>query len=296
VDWANWQQPWFLREPDPNLRWGDWVKAAPATRRLVITQSLVPNGLPSNWRAQGSSGAYDKYIRALATNLVKAGLGNSTIRLGHEANGDWYFGNIGNTQQDFTYWRQYWNRFVRVTHNVPGANFTFDLSVAPGWRRIPFMSYYPGDDVVDVIGADQYDASPVPLNPAPTSADDRVAKLLAIPYGFNDVAAFAAAHGKPISIPEWGLMTAGSNNGTGVGDNPAYVDAIAAIVRTRTVAYQSVFNKKGGTSANMAMDDNPLSWAAYRRHFGATGDSLGTSLATKPARPRLPAKANRPRA
>ena len=41
--------------------------------------------------------------------------------------------------------------------SVPGANFTFDWCVNAGYRAINLNAYYPGDDVVDVVGVVAHD-------------------------------------------------------------------------------------------------------------------------------------------
>jgi hypothetical protein len=78
-------------------------------------------------------------------------------------------------------------------------------------------------------------------------------------YGLQAHEAFAAAHGKPISFPEWGLFD--------YGDDPAYVQAMHAWFSTHDVAYQSItdYCPHGvwGCSAN------PQSSRVYRQLFGA---------------------------
>ncbi len=46
--------------------------------------------------------------------------------------------------------------------SVPGASFRFDWTINAGYRPIPFNDYYPGNDVVDIIGMDVYDFWPGP--------------------------------------------------------------------------------------------------------------------------------------
>ena len=76
--------------------WRKWLDADRAGRRVVLSQEMVPDDVPSNWRELGAAGAYDGYARQLAANLVAAGMGNAVIRLGHEMNGTWYHDSLGN--------------------------------------------------------------------------------------------------------------------------------------------------------------------------------------------------------
>lgn len=273
TDWNTWEQPWFIRTNAADNQWAGWV-AAKAGRRIVLTQSMVPWNIGSDWRAQAASGAFDDHVRAWAANMVNAGFGAATIRLGHEANGDWYFDGIGNSADDYANWAAYWARFVRVARAIPGADFTFDWTVNAGYRRIPFASYYPGDDVVDIVGIDQYDGMAIAPHPVPTTPAGRWTALVAQQWGLGDLMAFASSHGKPLSIPEWGLMQAGSANGTGGGDDPTFVNGIADVVRDHVVSYESVWDTDSPTSPLVnAIEDEPASLAAYRDRFGSRGDA-----------------------
>ena len=83
--WADWTNAWWVSPPSPDSNWLSWLGAQPG-RRLIISQSMVPDDAPSNWRVLGAQGAYDGYATQLATNLVAEGMGTSIIRLGWEAN------------------------------------------------------------------------------------------------------------------------------------------------------------------------------------------------------------------
>jgi 5-hydroxyisourate hydrolase-like protein (transthyretin family) len=282
TNWTDWASPWILGGNDPNVRWAGWAAAKPG-RSLVITQSLVPTGIDPDWRAQGAAGAYDQHIRDWATALVAGGLGSSIIRLGHEANGDWYYDSIGTTPSDYASWAAYWARFVQVAHTVAGAHFTFDWTVNAGYQRIPFDSYYPGDDVVDIIGIDQYDGIAYAPTPPPATPEARWAGIVAAKDGLGALMSYATAHGKPLSLPEWGLMVAGSANGTGGGDDSYYVDQIASIVRTHVVAYEGLW-ELDDPSSPLALENNPAALASYKLHFGEHGDALpGTDAAAAPS-------------
>jgi glycosyl hydrolase family 26 len=278
-DWAGWETPWFLYHGDPNYNWRKWKTAPGTDRHLIITQNLFPASENSlDWRHMGANGDYEAHARALAQNLVATGLGDSVIRLGHEANGTWYPDSIGSTQADFDLWKQFWRRTVLAMRSVPGANFRFDWCINAGYRAIPLDSFYPGDDVVDIVGIDAYDAG------VPTNRTDRWNYLYTQPDGIRDVERFAAAHGKPMSIPEWGVGPAGSNNSGG--DDPAYVDGIASVVRNNRLAYQSYFYNYDWATQ---LAGGPLSLASYITHFGIAGDSVSTTLAPPAPAPAPPA-------
>src|SRR3954466_12894092 len=58
---------------------------------------------------------------------------------------------------------------------------------------------------------------------------------------------FAAAHGKQISVPEWGVVSGTLGAGHNGGDNPLYVDHMVDFFRSLgpALAYEAYFNAPG---------------------------------------------------
>jgi hypothetical protein len=271
-DWAGWENPWFLHHPDPDLNWARWATAPGTARRLIITQNLFPSALnATDWRHAGARGDYAGHAAALARNLVAAGLGDAVIRLAHEANGTWYPDSIGSTDDEYALWVAFWRNTVLAMRSVPGAEFRFDWCVNAAWRPIALDKFYPGDDVVDIVGIDAYDSGV-------RAGLDRWSTVWGRTGGVRDVLAFATAHGKPLSVPEWGVGPADQD--LAGGDDPAYVDGIAGVVRDNRVAYQSYFYNHQWA---MQLAGGPASLDAYRRHFGAGGDAVAPAPAPTPA-------------
>lgn len=265
--WSQWDRPWFADSAGGDADWRQWLSAGRATRRVVISQEMVPDGVPSNWRETGAAGGYDRYARQLAANLVAAGMGNAVIRLGHEMNGTWYHDALGHDPAQYGAWAVYWARIVRTMRSVPGARFLFDWNVNAGYRNIPLNEYYPGDGVVDVIGVDVYDSG-MPGSPSDPAA--RWARLDHEPGGLAQIVAFARRHGKPLSVPEWGVVSAA---GGGLGDDPAYVAGIAGTIGDNNVVYQAYFDRAVG--GVMALKDAPRSLRLWVKYFGAHGTLQG---------------------
>jgi Glycosyl hydrolase family 26 len=252
--WETLMQPWFISGNGNDFRWDRWV-AASRDRQLVIGQSLIPADAPADWRARGAAGDYDAEFRLLGERLVAAGLGRSIIRLAHEANGDWFLDNVGVNATQWTQWATYWARVAGILHNIPGAHFELDLTVSSGPRAIPLAQWYPGDDAVDIIGVDQYDVAPTWVA---KSAQARWTYQMTQPGGFDTVAAFAALHHKPLSVPEWGVTDSANY---GAGDDPYYVAHMLGIFASYHVRYESVWDKRG-TSSELVR--NPQSLKVYR--------------------------------
>jgi glycosyl hydrolase family 26 len=267
--WSEWDRPWFADSAGGDAGWRQWLSADRAARRVVISQEMVPDGVPPNWRETGAAGGYDRYARQLAANLVAAGMGNAVIRLGHEMNGTWYHDALGHDPAQYGDWAVYWARIVRTMRSVPGARFLFDWNVNAGYRNIPLDQYYPGDGVVDVIGVDVYDSG-MPGNPSDPAA--RWARLDHEPGGLAQIVAFARRHGKPLSVPEWGVVSAADG---GLGDNPAYVAGIAGTIGGNNVVYQAYFDRAVG--GVMPLKDAPRSQRLWVKYFGARGTLHGRS-------------------
>jgi hypothetical protein len=267
--WSEWAKPWFTDSHGGDTDWGQWLSADRAARRVVISQEMVPDGVPSNWREIGAAGGYEEYARQLAVNLVAAGMGNAVIRLGHEMNGNWYHDALGNDPAQYGGWAAYWARIVKVMRSVPGARFLFDWNVNVGYRNIPLVDYYPGDSVVDMIGIDVYDSG-MPGNPRDPAV--RWTRLNHEPGGLAQIVAFARWHGKPLSVPEWGVVNA---SGGGLGDDPAYVTGIADTIKDNNVVYQAYFNRAVG--GVMVLKDAPRSLQLWVKYFGPQGTVQGRS-------------------
>src|SRR5229473_388421 len=75
-NWTGWEHPWFIGYYKPDFNWSAWATAVPG-RQLVITQRMIPDNPPSDWRQRGANGEYDAHAAELARTLVAAGLGNS---------------------------------------------------------------------------------------------------------------------------------------------------------------------------------------------------------------------------
>jgi hypothetical protein len=254
--WAQWEHPWFLND-QPGYAWARWATARGTHRELVFDKSLIPTSLAQTaWRAACARGAFTARARALARNLVAAGLSRTIIRLAGEMNGTWTIDNVGATRGQMRAWAACWRRTVLAMREVPGALFRIDFSINAAVRPIPLREFYPGNRTVDIVGIDAYDQGVGP-------AEDRWQTIVERPDGLRDVIAFAHAHHKPLSIPEWGL--AGAANGEGGGNDPSYVKGIARIVRDDDVAYQSYFFNYD-YAAQLAHDAQSL--RLYRQLFG----------------------------
>src|SRR5207247_2060584 len=114
------------------------------------------------------------------------------------------------------YWRQ-----IVTTMRASAPGLRFDWCPTLGLGALPTDQAWPGDAYVDYVGSDVYDQAWEPGGGSIPNAADRWNNLLTQPYGLNWLAEFAAAHGKQITLPEWGLIDRA--DGHGGGDNPLFI-------------------------------------------------------------------------
>ncbi len=220
------KRPWQGIE-DPSARCAPWA----ATRyQLVLSVAMVPNERFTLDR--GAAGDYDNHWRSFARSMIKAGCADAIVRLGWEFNGRFFPWAAAGREQQFV---QYWRRIVSILRSVPGQEFRYDWCVLAGKEGTDVEAAYPGDDVVDFIGLDAYDTSTF------SAEDDRRADQESRAYGLAWHADFAAARGKPMSFPEWGL-TVRRDDHLGGGDSPSYVEFMLTWIADHNIAYAVYFD------------------------------------------------------
>ncbi|WP_254879013.1 glycoside hydrolase family 26 protein [Streptomyces sp. NA04227] len=251
--------------------WAEWRRAK-ADRMFVLNVPMLERNEEGLGDAEvrgllrrGAAGEFDQHFYRLAERLVRLGVPDTVLVPGWEMNGTTYTHRCG---PDPTAWKQYWTRLVTVMRLVPGQKFRFDFAPSRGRDAIPWTECYPGDDVVDIIGMDAYD------QPSGLSFEEQVAE----PYGLRDHVAFAAAHRKPISFPEWGLFRGGGNRGDT--DNVTYMQGMLDWIDTHKPLYQTItdYCPHGVWQCHQ----NPRSAALYRAYLS------GGSAPAEPGWPEEP--------
>ncbi|MGD9484397.1 glycosyl hydrolase [Streptomyces sp. TRM70308] len=247
--WSNIEgRPAFLNA------WARWRRADP-DRLLVLnvpmlerSEADLPDAEVRRLLRAGARGAFDHHFRLLAQRMVRMGIPDTVVVLGWEMNGTTYTHRCG---PDPGAWKAYWRRVVTTMRAVPGQRFRFDFAPNRGRDAVPWPECYPGDDVVDVIGMDSYD------QPPGEDFRDHVEQ----PYGLRHHVEFAAARGKPVSYPEWGLFRNG--------DNPEYVRGMLAWFAEHRPLYQTITDYC--PHGVWQCEDNPRSAAVYRETLAQRG-------------------------
>jgi beta-mannanase len=264
--WAAWDNPWMFHITRDG--WGKWLAANPA-HQVIMAEDLIPrsvsNSNPLTWEKPCASGAYDKYATTLAKNLVSHGAGSIVIRLGPEGNGSWETDYVGKTSAEMSDWSKCFAHEVRTMRAVPGTHFLFVWNPNICIANIPLNKWYPGNSYVAIIGADAYDEDCRTLKTVVqegwqayyTDSFSPGASNPAFPSLVN-IETFAVDHGKPMSLPEWGV-------GTG-DDDAAYVNYLGRMFNSHNFSYQSYYDDHDAGIAPLG-SSIPNATATYSRVF-----------------------------
>lgn len=176
--------------------------------------------------ARAATGAYDaRWISQL--QVLRKSWGSRPaeavyLRFAHEFNGSWYPWRV--TPGDAPTFKASWARWAGlVRQHFPGARIVWCPNAGSSYDY-DIRTLYPGDDVVDVVGVDQYN-----FWPWANTTQELKAKWEATerggPKGPESFRRFAAERGKPMALPEWGNDGKGGD-ASGGGDSPAFISYV----------------------------------------------------------------------
>jgi Glycosyl hydrolase family 26 len=251
-----------------------WLNAWNGTPYTVeFSVPIIPSS--GGTLQEGASGAYNSHFQKLAQTLVAHGRGNAILRLGWEFNGSWYHWYAGNDPAAFA---AYWRQIVTTMRAVaPGLRFDWCPTLGVnGMSKTGVEAAYPGDAYVDYVGTDVYDQAWGPNNTTVPDPAVRWDGYVTQQNGLNWVASFSSQHGKPITIPEWGLSI--RSDGHGGGDNAFFVQHMHDWITTNNVAYQMYFEFDAPDGQHRLMlSQFPIGSAAYKQLFAGAATTLSTS-------------------
>jgi beta-mannanase len=208
-----------------------------------------------------AKGAYDSHFRALGATLNRHGRQGSYVRLGWEGNGEWY---PWSGARDPAGWRACFRREAQALRAV-APQVQIDWSMNKD-GAVAAADLYPGDDVVDVIGVDYYNTTPPVGTQQQWDREYTRTQYGDSPVGIGAWLAFAHAHGKLLSVPEWGV-----DNGDGTGDDPVYVQNMYDFFRAHgsAIAYEAYFNAQCPDFCVFPPGRNPRAAERYRQLWAA---------------------------
>jgi len=244
---ASWQ------DLDGSVGWaiGMWGKQ---DRRVLWSVGFIPKGASL---VEAAKGTYNDHWKKAAEQLASTHPNEPIlyIRTAWEFNGDWFHFNSRKNPQAFI---GAWRQFVS-TYRAVSPRFRFDWCPSGGTGHVE--EAYPGDDYVDIIGLDLYDQYRWCKIKDPAERWDKVAL-----HGDHTLLwhqAFAKAHNKPMSYPEWGVGGAES------GDDPYFVEHMHQWFIDNHVIYASYWDSNSAYKGQLSQGQYPESGAKYKELFGS---------------------------
>ncbi len=236
---------------DPAWLYQRWT-GAPYT--MVFSVAMLPVNVPGVSIQACSAGTYNAYWRRFGQVIRSYGLGSSIIRLGWEFNGNWYPWAATNPEE----WTQCWRQAVTSAWSTaPRLRWDWNVNRGISSALADPARAYPGNRYVSMIGIDSYVWWPA------VSAGGWYQQLDGT-QGLNYWLAFAKAHGKRLSVPEWGSIRYGETAG---GDDPRYVEDMRAFfaANARYVAFETIF--QGAVGNYESGHSMPAAARAYKAAF-----------------------------
>ena len=237
--------------------WSDWLGSVGWIDRqftgveidTMWAIPLIPYGANL---AQAAVGAYDDKYLAMARQLVAVNEDQDQIyvRLGWEFNGlGW---NSSSAVGQAGEYAAAFRKFVDICRSV-SDRFVFEWCPNIGKTDMSAETAYPGDDYVDVIGIDFY------YNTAWHNPDGALAfeHFVRQDYGLQWHQDFAAEHGKPTAIAEWGLNS----------DSPEFVRLVAQWAENHDMVYANYWDSNAAFPGQLSEGQYPQAAAAFLEAF-----------------------------
>ena len=245
---------------DGSINW-DVSQWKPTGKQLIWSVPLTVTGTSLD---QTATGAFNGHYLAAAQALVNSEPNNGpiTVRVGWEFNlpeQPWF------AQGKEAAFIQSYHNLVDTFRSVSNR-FTFVWDANIGGTYDPAKAY-PGNGYVDVVGADMYYKSQWDG----TDSKAAFAAKVSEPYGLQWQQDFAAAHGKPTAMSEWGVNT----NGSG-----PYIQAAQKWFDDHKMLYANYWESDAAYSGKLHSGAYPDAGEAYRQAFGPS--------ATTPPAPTTP--------
>lgn len=220
--WSAMDNPWLLQQ------YAGFRGRLSIGLPLTLRRALLP---------AVAQGKYDQYFAAFAKLLNSSGRANSIVRLGWEFNGTWY---AWSAFDPATYKAAFRHVVTVLRKQDPSVLIDWDGNLGTSQcGHNPFTTLYPGNRYVDIVGVDTFD-----LKWSKISSLKAFASWTNRPFGLNSWYRFATQHKKPLSVPEWGVITNKTSSDIGEGDNPVYVRGMYSwfAAHASKLAYEAYFN------------------------------------------------------
>lgn len=224
---------------------------------VIVAVYHLNNGSPPYMDpVVAANGGYNAFYTQTAQSLIQYAHIIHAVRIDHEFNGTWEvwspFGGAGQII-DAPTWIAGWRNMAQAIRTaLPNAKIIWNPNIG---QNNPYP-YYPGDDLVDIIGLDVY------TQPAfsGTSTSAQVWQDYLNGQGGNNLAAMAAfgvTHNKPLCFPEWG---------DGFGDG-YFITQFGAWMDQHNVVAHTYWDSADGLTNTTALTQLPQNQAAFVKAF-----------------------------
>lgn len=202
---------------------GYWARRNPG-RKLLWSIPLTFEKTPLKAVAAGE---HDADFQAAAV-AIAAYQPDAILRIGWEMNGDWMAWAAKGVESDYI---AAYRRVVGI-FRAASPSFSFDWCANVGLQNSPPDLAYPGDDVVDTIGLDVYDA---PFEP---DIMKRWREIAVGPFGLAWLVDFSSRHHRKMSMAEWGVGLRDAP------DNPFFVEKMSEWMAAHagSIAFHAYFD------------------------------------------------------
>ena len=249
--------------------WATMVTNAP----LTVAPGRIPNvGAPlatGSDLASAAAGAYDTYFLQCAKAMAAANTTSPFIIIRPL----WEFNIPGRLWTAPGKEADYIAAFRRIADIFHSVSARFLISWCPNhtysWSGSPYdvSLCWPGDDYVEVCGMDVYMDSQFDLVSPNTETTAWSYKRTAS-YGVQWLVDWAAAHGKPWALDEWGVDS----------DVPTYVRLQAAYMRDNGCLYANYWNSNSAKQCKLSDGQYPNTSAQFILEFGKPVITSGTAF------------------
>lgn len=236
----------------------DWLEQG---RIIVTSMPHAPESEGDQMNQRGANDGYRDQQRALGRSIADAGLNHPThvIRVDWECNGNWYHWSA-NRPGGAEALKASIRNYVTNLRAGGATQVKFDLCFNKGPSQAGHdFDIFPGADIIDVVGVDQYDMWGPSFN-----ASDWEKEMTKSPT-IRTLAAFASQQDVMWSIDECGNTHGGSAMG---GDNPTYWELMhkEILAHAGNCAWHNTYDDRGAPATLLHdFGSNPRSYTTYQR-------------------------------
>lgn len=232
---------------------------------ILMSLSYIPQdeGGRGAGLAKCAAGQFNEHYKAFALNMKTLGVTSAIFRPGWEFTLSWPWGTNNNIEKAMMYRSCFRNFVATVQANHPDNKFIYEWNVHQDGTRGSMEAAWPGNEFVDVVGVDIYDAYYTNNTACKNDGNCRWEKRTKVVL--DKIKAFADSVGKPIGISELGIWSAGKDD-RGGGDNPVFIKNICDWVKDEAnrVLYYAYFDENADGDHRLGIPSHANSLNAFR--------------------------------